>query len=204
MPINFTLNYFGITNTRAVHEDTDYVIVGMSVNGKIIPPVAKRIGNVNNGQHQVNLTLSGPSTFTDADTFVFSYLIVNHGGGATADVLSHCQNAMIQTPLLQFSAADAQVVQVPGRSIPKCFDTTLRAADDMNILWNQIKAQFTHLSTDRCDGPVAIDRFSWLGSSMSSVQLLLDVNSWIYEGIDSAVGCGSNSSYGVNWTSKVV
>jgi hypothetical protein len=203
VPINFTLNSFGITNTRSVHEDTDYVCIGMSINGRILPPVAKRIGNVNNGQHQVGLTISLPNQFSSADKFVFGYLIINHGGGKTEDVLIHCQNAMTQTTLLTFSPAGAALTQVQGRNIPASFATPLRAKDTMNGFWNLIKPQFQHLSSDRCDGPVVIDQFSFLGSSMADVELVTDVNNWIYQGIDSAVGCGSNSDYGASWNAKI-
>jgi hypothetical protein len=53
----FTLNSFAIDNTRAVHDDTDYASLGLSVNGVPITPQVKRVGNVNNGTHQVNLTI---------------------------------------------------------------------------------------------------------------------------------------------------
>jgi hypothetical protein len=203
MSINLTLSSFQISNTRALHEDTDYVCVGMSVNKKVVAPLAKKVGNVNNGVHQVGLTFPLPNEYSATDQFVFSYLIINHGGGKTENVLTDCQNAVSLTSLMEYSTADAQVVSFQGRNLPQCFVNTERSEDILNNWWNQIKAQFNHLSTDRCDGPVAIDRFSFLGSSMADVELFMDVSTFSYQGIHSAVGCGSNSDYNVNWTIKV-
>jgi hypothetical protein len=197
----FTMKSFALNNTRSLHEDTNYVCLGLSVNGKVFAPLAQRIGNVNNGTHKVNVSLP-LSTLDSNDQIVFSYLVINHGGGSTQDVLAHCQSAMTQTPLKDFNAVDAQLVPVQGGSVPKCMESKLRAADDLKTWWNLIKSQFTHLSSDRCDGPVAIDRFSLMGSSVTPLQLASQANpfSFIYLGIDSAVGCGSNSDYSVQWS----
>ena len=201
MPINFTMTSFALNNTRSLHEDTNYVALAVSQNGAIPQPQAKRIGDVNNGTHAVNMTVSVPSTYSPTDTFALSYLVINHGGGSTQDVLAHCSNAMTQTPLKTFNALDAQLVPVGNFQLPRCLSSGLRAADDMNLWWNQIKAQFQHLSTDRCDGPVAIDRFSFTGAALDQMILVSQANpfSIIYLGIDSASFCGSNSHYSVQW-----
>jgi hypothetical protein len=205
MPINFTVKTFALTNTRSVHEDTNYVALGISHNGTILPPQTKKIGNVNNGTHAVNMEVSVPSTYTANDTFAFSYLVINHGGGGTQDVLNDCASAMTNTQLITFNAAQAVIVPVGNFQLPKSLSTTLRAKDNMNTLWNLVKAQFQHLSTDRCDGPVAIDCFSFTGAALTDMILVSQANpfSIIYLGIDSAVGCGSNSDYSVQWLVSV-
>jgi hypothetical protein len=200
MATTFALQSFALTNTRSVHEDTNYVSFGLSVNGKVFAPLSRRMGNVNNGTHQVALDFAIP-TFTDNDEIVISYLVINHGGGNTREILTSCEHCMTQTVLKDFSSSDAQLVPVQGGSVPKCMSTPLRSGSDMNVWWNQIESQFNGVSTDRCDGPVAIDRFSFFGSNIGN--MILNSNShplsFIYLGIDSAIGCGSNSDYSVQW-----
>ncbi|WP_348267617.1 hypothetical protein P8936_17965 [Edaphobacter paludis] len=205
MPINFTVVSFAIDNTRSVHEDTDYVGVAITQNKKEVAPQTKRIGNVNNGTHAVNMTVSVPSEYTTADTFVFSYLVINHGGGKTQDVLDHCASAMTQPALTTFNAAQAVIVSVNGVQLPTSLSTDLRAADNINALWNPIKVAFKQLSSDHCDGPVALDSFSFTGAALNEMILTSQANpfSIIYLGIDSAVGCGSNSHYSVQWRVSV-
>jgi hypothetical protein len=205
--IDFSLISFSITNTRSLHEDTDYVSVGLKVNQNPVLVQTKRIGNVNNGTHQVNLTISIPGETKDTDEFVFSYLVINHGGGKADAVLADCATVMTMpgSPLTTFAPAGAAVVQVGGLSLPTSLATQLRAADNIDALWNPVKAVFKNISSDHCDGPVAIDQFSFFGSSLSDViRYTTPNNNWIYEGIDSAVGCGSNSAYAVTWASRVL
>jgi hypothetical protein len=205
MPINFTVKSFALSNTRSLHEDTNYVAVAINQNGNEVQPQAKRIGNVNNGTHAVNLTVSIPSRYENSDTFAFSYLVINHGGGKAQDVLNDCVSAMTQSALKTFFAPDAVLVPVGTSMLPKCLSSALRAKDDMKSWWNQIKPQFQHLSSDRCDGPVAIDRFSFTGAELDQLILTSQANpfSIIYLGIDSAVGCGSDSNYSVQWAISV-
>lgn len=202
MSLNFVVKSFAIDNTRAVHEDTDYVGVALTYKGREIAPQTKRIGNVNNGTHAVNMTVSMPAEFAPTDTFVFSYLVINHGGGKTQDVLNHCASAMAEPALTTFNAAQAQIVPVSGTQLPKCLSTNLRAADDINALWNPIKVAFKNLDSDHCDGPVALDTFSFTGASVIAMVGASNANpfSIIYMGTKSAVGCGSDSHYSVQWS----
>ena len=58
---SFTLDSFQITDTRSLHEDTDYVTYTLVVkdqNGNGGPRMlTKYMGDVNNGVHAVNLTV---------------------------------------------------------------------------------------------------------------------------------------------------
>ena len=182
-----TLNSFAITNTRSVHNDTDYVCLGLNVNGIDSKPVAQRVGDVNNGTHQVNLSISHP-LLDLKDRIAFSYLIINHGGGKTEDVLLHCEAAVTLTPLKTFTPSDTQ----PSKQIQ-------RTSAYLNNFWNEIQSQFKNVSSDHCDGPVAIDRFSFLGSSVAGLASESPFNI-TYPGIDSATFCGSNSHYSVEWS----
>jgi hypothetical protein len=204
MSITFELVSFAIGNTRALHNDTDYVAAALTHNGQLMPVQARKAGDVNNGTHAVGFAFSIPDTYNYSDTFTFSYLVMNHGGGKTQDVLAHCQNALTQTPLTAFSAADAALVKLAnGQQVPRCLSTSLRAKDDMSGWWNQIKPQFSHLDSNHCDGPVAIDRFSFTGSELDTL-ILTNSFSIVYLGLDSAIGCGSDSDYSVQWTVNVL
>jgi hypothetical protein len=75
----FTLTSFRITDTRSLHNDTDFVSIAVAV-GKN-PPItvpAKPMGDVNNGTHTVNLSIPNVAVGPN-DTVAFSYSIVNIG-----------------------------------------------------------------------------------------------------------------------------
>jgi hypothetical protein len=199
MPFKFSLNSFALTNTRAVHEDTDYVVLGLTVNGtNPFPPLAQRAGNVNNETYNIKDMDFLLNSIGENDQIVLSYLVINHGGDKSAAVLTACQNAITKTALKTFNAAYANPVEIQGRNLPSGLTNTLRTAAEINPLWDLVKSQFSGLSTDHCDGPVAIEQVSFYGKSVSGIELISPV-SIIYDGIDSATGCGSNSHYSVQW-----
>ena len=203
MSINFTFHSFAINNTRAAHEDTDYVAVSLRQNGALLPVQAKKVGDVNNGTHAVNFTIPVSNTFRDTDEFVFSYLVINHGGGKTTDVTNHCVSALTNTALTTFNPADAAIKDLGnGRKLPVCVTAGLRAADDIRTWWDIIKPQFQHVDSNPCDGLVVADRFSFTGQSIDQL-VLAHLFSIIYLGMNSAVGCGSNSHYSAQWDVSV-
>jgi hypothetical protein len=110
---------------------------------------------------------------------------------------------MSTTPITAFDEAGATVVPVGNTQLPKDFSPTLRVADHIKLLWNLIKPQFKGLDSNHCDGPVAIDKFSFTGAALTKI-LLASPYSFIYLGTNSAVGCGSNSHYSVQWSVDVV
>ena len=55
MLANFSLDNFRITDTRSVHEDTDYVTVSITVGTNPTVTKTQRVGDVNNGTHNVGL-----------------------------------------------------------------------------------------------------------------------------------------------------
>ena len=76
----FTMDNFGISDTRSRHEDTDFVFLSATVGAN--PPVfvKKSMGDVNNGTHPVGLSIE--VDIPDDDTIVvFNYLIMNSGHG---------------------------------------------------------------------------------------------------------------------------
>ena len=206
--LNFTLKSFALEHTRALHEDTIYLAVALSHKGVLLTPLIQRIGNVNNGvqssltKNVNNMTISIDGTYGSEDTFTFSYILINHGGGTTTEVENDCSQAFKQSALTIFNAREeTPVATAGGGQLPECLANPLRAADDLNTWWNQIKSFFKNTSSNHCDGPVAIDRFSFKGSDIAGMVLASQQNPFSinYLGIDSAIGCGSNSHYSVQW-----
>jgi hypothetical protein len=193
--ISFEFLTFGINNTRAVHEDTDYFAMGLVVGTQAPLVVTHKIGNVNNGIHNVGLTV-GPVEIGQNDPVTFSYLITNHGGAKSDTVLTACAAAITKTPLSTFNA--------PGTNLVPSTNG-LSAKDNMLAWWVAIRSAFAGVSTNHCDGPVVIDQFSLQGSALEGLAAQSNVApfSSTYLGIDSAIGCGSDSDYGVTWKINV-
>ena len=149
-----------------------------------------------------NKTISISGTYNSADTLTFCYILINHGGSSTQEVITHCLNAISNSELKNFSSEAATPVSVNGTELPMCLSSNLRAKDNMNASWNLIKSYFQHMDTNHCDGPVAIDAFSFTGTELDNIILVSQEApfSIIYLRTDSAIGCGSNSDYTVQWS----
>jgi hypothetical protein len=78
---NFSLDNFKITDTRAKHNDTDYVSIGIQVGTNDPLTASQKMGDVNNGTHAVGLGLAAEIP-QDVDVpVVFTYAIINNGHG---------------------------------------------------------------------------------------------------------------------------
>src|SRR5689334_11779157 len=76
----FRLEQFHIDNTRAADDDTDVVSFAMKVGDQALgEPQIKHMGNVDNGDHAVNLQFGPISVDTPATPVVFNYQILNSG-----------------------------------------------------------------------------------------------------------------------------
>jgi hypothetical protein len=74
-----TVDKVHIDKTRALHNDTDYVNLILKGGKEAAMNTAwKRIGDVNDGDHGVALTL-GPATVGPTDALAFAYQVINHG-----------------------------------------------------------------------------------------------------------------------------
>jgi hypothetical protein len=200
---NFTLNSFALNETRALHNDTDYVGVALTQNGRSVgaSPIVIKYGNVNNGTHLFKppapaMSFSLPS-FSETDHFIFTYLIINHGGGKEADVIADITQAI---PLTAPAAIQLKAA-VDGQNIATVGPPGLSAADDLTTFWNLAKPAFNHLDTDHCDGPVAINAFAFTGAAIAGLTLASQQQPFSINhlGINSADFCGSNSHYSVQW-----
>lgn len=74
------LDKFRITNTRALHKDTDYVSLTAGLGDPPVQTVFANmyVGDVNNGDHKVNIQI-GPMADAPGDILKFGYVIINHG-----------------------------------------------------------------------------------------------------------------------------
>lgn len=173
---NFVLDSCRITNTRSVHEDTDYASLGVSVSNAMVgTPQTKSLGNLNNGVHPINLVVGPTPVAADPNIPVaMAFQIVNSGHtdySTIVDALSAGTGALIDSYLPGAGSATGVVLKYLG-----------------GIL------------TANCDGPVAVDKIvtngqqlaEWTASGQHSVTTY-------YPGTDSPTGCGSNSEYYVTW-----
>jgi hypothetical protein len=189
----FTINSFDIRNTRAWHNDTDIVCASLKIDDRKLLVVTKKMGDVNNGHHEVNLTVGPPVRIWPDSKLVWSYTILNNSGG-------NPDNAALQVSLdlLADAASDAlgSLAKAPiGNAL----------ADSLKLLIG--------LALANCDGIVAIDGFPMTQQEFLSLTKDgdyqthdaypgdIDRNSDFYKRIyPSAAGCGSNSDYLVSWT----
>jgi hypothetical protein len=186
-----TIDKIHIDNTRAVHNDTDYVHLALQ-GGKegTMLSAWKRLGDVNNGDHGVALTL-GPVTLGPTDSLAFAYEVINHGN--FLDVVKDF-----------FDKVSGAAAQVLGDIY---VGTDWSKGDELTRFIN--KVQFAD-----CDGYTAVDgiglldgaRLSAWTSQVGLFQVTLayppsNIDPDTYDRLyKSAVGCGSTSKYSVSWT----
>jgi len=178
----FILSQFHIDNTRALHEDTDTVSFGVKIgNAMMGDPQIKHMGDVDNGDHPVNLQF-GPVLIDNPATPVsINYAIVN-----AHDPESDTDKALIE-------------------GIKKLADAVL--AYFGASAWATIANQFVDffgglIFGGLCDGPVAADQIQLTGGNLHELTARFNTHTETraYPGTDSSVGCGSNSFYTVTWT----
>ena len=189
----FTLDSFRITDTRSLHEDTDYVsfTLGVDKAGTMGAPqtLTKYMGDVNNGTFQVNLSFPkvavGPT-----DLIVVNYLIVNTGHKNPSQTVSTLENAGTQLAIKGGAAAAGAIA---GSAIPG-LGTALGA------IAGWLAGEIVSIINANCDGPVAAEqnRFT-LSDLMAKTAAGKFTHTTKHPGIDSAHGCGSNSVYYATW-----
>ena len=187
---SFTLDSFQITDTRSLHEDTDYVTYTLVVkdqNGNGGPRMlTKYMGDVNNGVHAVNLTFSNIAV-NPTDTVVLNYLIVNSGHKGQSQVTSAIESAASKLALQGGAALGNAILPGIGGSL-------------LGAGAGWLAGQLVGLLTANCDGAVAMeqDTFSYNDLITNTAHGQFK-HSTRHPGTDSPRGCGSNSVYIVNW-----
>lgn len=187
---SFTLDSFQITDTRSLHEDTDYVTYTLLVkaqDGSGTPrTLTKAMGDVNNGVHTVNLSFSNIQV-NPTDTVVLNYLIVNSGHKSPSEVTSAIESAAGKLASQGGTLLGNAIVPGIGGSI-------------LGPAANWLVSQLVGIINANCDGPVAAEqdtlKYSDLLANTANGQFK---HSTKHPGTDSPRGCGSNSVYIVNW-----
>ncbi|HEX4037080.1 MAG TPA: hypothetical protein VHX37_03400 [Acidobacteriaceae bacterium] len=191
----FTLDSFKITNTRSLHEDSDYVSIAVAVGSNpAVSSPTKSMGNLNNGTFQVNLSI--PSVAVGpTDVVAFSYAIVN--SGYNQDSVE--QDLKKAAAALASKAATAAAGAVGG-ALGGPPGSLLSMVGSEAFGW--LLGELTGIIFPNCDGPVAAGNHAYTGAQLSQQTAngatigATDNN----PGTNSATGCGSNSQYYVTWS----
>jgi hypothetical protein len=192
---SFTLESFKITDTRSVHNDTDFVAISVKVGDR--PPItlpAKSMGNVNNGVHNVGLSIRnlevGPDTVV-----AFSYSIVN--SGHDKDKIEQALDKVASAASSKAAAAGAALL---GSAVGGPLGSLLSIVGVQAGGW--AIGELLGILFANCDGTVAAADHAFNGAQLAhktasgGVFRTEDDN----KGSDSHVGCGANSRYYVTWT----
>jgi phospholipase C len=188
----FTMDTFGISNTRSRHNDTDVVHLSATVGANPTVFVSKSMGDVNNGTHSVGLSIE--VDIPDDDTIVvFNFLIMNDGHGGNDAKAKAAQSALstIAQEIIKHGALSAGAVTIGSIAVPFFASalvavTGILAATEVGLL----------LFAD-CDGPVAHGQLPFTCSDLirrtASGQKIAENQN--QPGTDSPAGCGGNSQY---------
>ena len=210
MPLyTFTLEEFHIDNTRSRHEDTDVVTFGLQVGERQFPILTFSAGDVNNGDHPVNLSF--PSVFIGDSVapVVFCYQIYNGDASKlsvslsamTANLTSQAINSLINDPKPE-PASPADYTNFPSDDSPTQ-DGNIDFTDGSWIRVLQFVTLASFIFPD-CDGFVAIGTIgntkSQWDQNINSASNNIFRRIIRYPGTDSPAGCGSNSDYTVTWS----
>lgn len=180
----FVLESFQITDTRSLHEDTDYVSFSMVVNpqnGKGTPQTLKKaMGDLNNGTFGVNLSFPNV-VLNPTDTVTLNYLIVNSGHKSPSDVESIMEKA--GTALLSFGASEIPYL-----------------GSALGPLASWLGNELVGFINANCDGVVAAEQDTFTYASlMAKTQGGPFTQTTRHPGTNSPTGCGRNSNYFVTW-----
>jgi hypothetical protein len=189
----FSLDSFQITDTRSLHNDTDYVTFALLVTpqgGTGTPQVlTKSMGDVNNGNHPVNLSFPN-IVVNPTDTATFNYIIANKGN-APSQFLGLLKTAGIN--LLTTLGTDAGDALGSLISVPD-----LGKAGKPFFEW--LAGEIVGIIFANCDGAVAAEQVSYTFPALVAKTANGTFNHTTpHPGTNSSRGCGGNSFYYVTW-----
>jgi hypothetical protein len=209
------LEQFHIDNTRSRHEDTDTVVCGLQVGSQQFPAQSFFAGDVNNGDHAVNLVFPSVFISDSASPVAFSYKIYNGDASKLSIVLTTLTNTLAT----QFIKQIIDKTLNPPAEPSSPADNTEFPSDGSNpnqgndpfeadSTWFQaLETAFVSLGSflfPDCDGFVVAET---IGGTNTQWDKLIDSAGGMtfrqtirFPGADSPAGCGSNSDYSVAWT----
>jgi hypothetical protein len=199
MITNFSLDNFRITDTRSLHQDTDFVTISLKMGTSPAITKTKAMGQVNNGTHPVGLGIAAALPTDLHAPVVFSYVILNNGHGDHATVQHGVETALSalgsQAAKIATTAAGGAVGAALGASLGTAVVPLIGSA--IGALTGWITGEVGSILFANCDGVVAT------GIHVYSVQQLLQdtaggrkiTETVEHPGTDSPTGCGGNSRY---------
>ena len=198
MITNFSLDSYTISNTRSVHEDTNYCTVSITVGTNPAVTKTQSMGDQNNGTYKVGLGISAELPAGPVPV-VFSYVILNNGHGKPGDVEKGVEAALSAIG----SAGAKAAASATGAAIGGALGATIGTAA-VPILGTAIGALAGWLTGEigsvlfaNCDGVVAtgvrIYTSTDLINQTANGHKLTETTK--HPGRDSATGCGANSQY---------
>ena len=199
----FRLDQFRITNTRAVHNDTD--VVGFTLKfGSQSYTQALNYGDVNNGNHDLGLEFPVMQIVDPTTVVTLAFSIVN-AGNETDQVVAVLQKGVDQAIKSGGGGGKGGQSGNSGGTGGSSSDGSGASA------FGTIEKDFASTGIDlalkvlfaNCDGSVASDMIS---TPMSNLDALIPSGAHTYTetiqyaGSNSNIGCGGNSDYYVTWT----
>src|SRR5690349_5190568 len=198
MLANFSLDNFRITETRSLHNDTDYVSVSIKVGAKAPISSTRAMGDVNNGTHQVGLSVSADIP-ADNTPVVFSYVVINNGHSNHATLEKDTEAALTALGNAGVKAASTAAGAAIGAALGASLGTAAvpLVGTALRALSGWLVGEIGSILFANCDGVVAAGVRIYTGAQLlqqttGGRKLTETVQ---HHGTDSPTGCGSNSVY---------
>lgn len=209
----FALEYFQIANTRSRHEDTDQVAFGLQAGNRQFPIQSFSAGDVNNGDHGLNLSYRSVCISDPASPVALSYEIYNGDASKLSVDLETLNKRLLAQSVddtIKTSGADTGFANFcsgeAGADIPMLDKDNPFAdtSDWSTVFFESIFVDIGSFVFPDCDGFVAADA---IGRTKSQWDTLISSTGGVtfrkslrYPGSNSPGGCGSNSDYTVTWS----
>ncbi len=198
----FAVDAMRILNTRSRDADTDRASASVAVGDGPPQTVTKDLGDVDNGGHQIQLTV-GPVTVGVETGVAFNYLVVNAGHASWDDVNGKLRDAGGKLAAAGAAAATTAVSSAVGAAVGSAIGTVALPVigTAIGVLAGWIAGELVGLLTADCDGAVAAELAVFHGQDLwNQTRGGPHAFSTVHDGTDSPAGCGSNSVYWVYWT----
>jgi hypothetical protein len=189
----FSLDSFQITDTRSLHNDTDYVTFTLLVTpqGATGTPqtLTKSMGDVNNGDHLVNLSFPN-IVVNPTDSVTFNYIIANQGNAPSQflGLLKTASTSLLTTLGTDVGDALGSLISDPD------------LGDEGKSFFQWLAEQIVGVIFANCDGPVAAEQVSYkFPDLVAKTANGTFTRTTLHPGTNSARGCGGNSLYYVSW-----
>jgi len=207
----FNLEQFHIDNTRSRHEDTDNVTFGLEVGTQQFPIQSFFAGDVNNGDHSVNLVVDSVFISDGSTPVAFTYEIYNGDASKLSVDLKTLDKRLLDQTLDNINKTSGADTGFPnfssgqaGADVPNPDNNFGDTSDWSTVFFLSIFFDIGSFLFPDCDGFVAVDA---IGMTKNRWDEVIDSaggttfrKTLRYPGSDSPAGCGSNSDYTVTWS----